>query len=161
MHELVHGHDQTPAEAAGVQVEQLLPAPHTHLARAVRARDYRHVVDEGGGRDKGDAGGSVGDVLHRLFHELLVLPGRLNRSNRFLKIQNPPWECFVKLVLDHPTRPEKLRVSKVGAGERSTNKVLGTNQNVTFRKIIIRIFWMQFTQGSISLPHVMIWLHLL
>ena len=87
MHELVHGHDQTLAEAAGVQVEQLLPSPHTHLARAVRARDYRHVVDEGGGGDKGDAGGSVGDVLHRLFHQLLVLPKKFNQQNYLLKFK--------------------------------------------------------------------------
>ena len=88
MHEFVHGHNQPSVEAAGVQVEQLLPASHTHLAGAIRARNYRDIVDEGGGRDKCDTGGPVADVVHRLFYQLLMLPERLNQSNQLLKIQN-------------------------------------------------------------------------
>ena len=58
MHQLVHGHNQTVVEAAGVHVEQLLPAPHTHLAGTILARYDHHKVRAGAdGRDKGDAGG--------------------------------------------------------------------------------------------------------
>ena len=69
MHELVHGHNQPSVEAAGVHVEQLLPAPHTHLARAGWTAVYGHKIAAGAvGWHKGDAGGQLGDVVHRLPH---------------------------------------------------------------------------------------------
>ena len=76
MHQLVHGHNQTVVEAAGVHVEQLLPAPHTHLARASRAAVDGHEVAAGAvGRDEGDAGVQIGDVVHRLSHPVHQVPG--------------------------------------------------------------------------------------
>ena len=76
MHQLVHGHNQTVVEAAGVHVEQLLPAPHTHLARTSRATvDGDKVAAGAVGRDEGDAGGQLGDVVHRLSHQSHQVPG--------------------------------------------------------------------------------------
>ena len=70
VHQQVHGHNQTVVEAAQqVHVKQLLPAPHTHLAGTILARYDHHKVRAGAdGRDKGDAGGQVGDVVHCLSH---------------------------------------------------------------------------------------------
>ena len=81
MHQLVHGHNQTVVEAAGVHVEQLLPAPHTHLARTSWATVDGHEVAAGAvGRDEGDAGVQIGDVVHRLPHQGLEVPGDMQHS---------------------------------------------------------------------------------
>ena len=88
MHELVHGHDQTVAKAARVQVHHLdklacltliwicqnkksdtclLPSPHPQLASAIPTWVDRHEVwTGGGGQLEGDAREQVGDVVHRL-----------------------------------------------------------------------------------------------
>ena len=76
VHQLVHGHNQTVVEAAGVHVEQLLPAPHTHLARTSWATvDGDEVAAGAVGRDEGDTGGQRGDVVHRLSHPVHQVPG--------------------------------------------------------------------------------------
>ena len=78
VHQLMHGHNQTVVEAAGVHVEQLLPAPHTHLARTSRATVDGHKVAAGAvGRDKGDARVQLGDVIHGLPHQGHQVPGDL------------------------------------------------------------------------------------
>ena len=67
-----------PLEAGGVHEEQLLPAPHTHLARTSGAAVYGHEVATGAvGWLKGDAGGQLGDVVHRLPHPFPQITGDL------------------------------------------------------------------------------------
>ena len=67
MQELVHGHDQTSVEAGGVQVHCLVPSSHTNLAFALGAWVDGDIVGAlGCGRDKGDAGEHVGEVVHRI-----------------------------------------------------------------------------------------------
>ena len=67
MQELVHGHDQTSVEAGGVQVHCLVASSHAQLAFALGAWVDGDVVGAlGFGRDKGDTGEDVGEVVHRL-----------------------------------------------------------------------------------------------
>ena len=75
-HQQLHRHNQPLPEAVRVHEEQLLPSPHTHLARTVRATVDCHKVDAGVvGRQKGDAGGQLGDVVHCLPHPFPQFPG--------------------------------------------------------------------------------------
>ena len=69
MHELVHGTNQVVVivKASGVQVNFLVPSSHTNLAFALGAWiDSDKVGAVGYGREKGDAGEHVGEVIHRL-----------------------------------------------------------------------------------------------
>ena len=69
MHELVHGTNQVVVivKASGVQVNFLVPSSHAQLAFALGAWVDGDVVGAlGCGRDKGDAGEQVGEVVHRI-----------------------------------------------------------------------------------------------
>ena len=94
-----------------------------------------HIVKAGGcARNKGDAGGSVADVVHCLLDQGPVPPRKYYVTNCSQTLQpKSPWECPVELVLNHTTGPEEIGVCKVSLGERSVCMGCRTDQDVALK----------------------------
>ena len=135
MKNLMNGNDEPVAEAASVQVNNLLSTLHPQLAGALRTGNKHHIVGARAVcREKGDARGPIRDVLHRIFHNCPVGPERVKKINRHISTcwYKAPWERSIELILNDPAWPQFVGVGEVGVGIRVTGKLTWAQQDVTW-----------------------------